>query len=124
MDPRLKPRILIVEDDAGMRSSLEFLLESCGHSVAAYATLEEFLGRTGQFTVDCAILDVHLPGITGLELYRLAQQRWKAFPAIFITGHLDEAIKSEAESLNAIAVLEKPFSDEMLLDAVGRAIAS
>ena len=114
--------IVVVEDDPGMRSSLEFLLESHGFRVAAFAAPEDMLKKIGALDTGCAIFDVHLPGKDGLELYEGMRARGDVLPAIFITGQIDDQIRANARRLKAIALLEKPFSDAALLDAVGRAL--
>lgn len=116
--------IVVVEDDPGMRSSLEFLLESHGFEVAAFAEPDDLLKQIGALDTGCAIFDVHLPGRDGLDLYEALKARGAAPPAIFITGHIDDQIRANARRLKAVALLEKPFSDEALLDAVGRAFAA
>jgi FixJ family two-component response regulator len=115
--------IVVVEDDPGMRSSLEFLLESHGFDVAAFASPEDMLKGLDSLDSGCAIFDVHLPGKDGIELYEGMRARGDTLPAIFITGQIDDQIRANARRLKAIALLEKPFSDEALLDAVGRALA-
>lgn len=116
--------IVVVEDDPGMRSSLEFLLESHGFRVAAFAAPDDMLARIKALDTGCAIFDVHLQGRDGIEIYEEMKARGEALPAIFITGHIDGQIRANARRLKAIALLEKPFSDEALLDAVGRALAA
>lgn len=114
--------IVVVEDDAGMRGSLEFLLESRGFEVAAFATPADMLAQFAKLDCGCAILDIHLPGPDGIAVYeRLAAQGCNP-PAIFITGQVDERIRAESKRVKAVALLEKPFSDEALLDAVDRAL--
>lgn len=103
-----------------MRSSLEFLLNAWGYSVISYATPEEFLPHIDGLAADCVILDVHLPGMTGLDLYKLVQQYRTGLPVIFISGHVDEATRTEVQSLTAIAILEKPFADHVLRVALER----
>ncbi len=116
--------IVVVEDDPGMRSSLEFLLESHGFTVMAFASPDELLGRQGTLDTGCAIFDVHLPGKDGIELYERLKAIGAAPPAIFITGQIDDQIRANARRLAAVALLEKPFSDQALLHAVGRAMAA
>ncbi len=116
--------IVVVEDDPGMRSSLEFLLESHGFAVAAFATPDEMLEQIGALETGCAIFDVHLPGKDGIELYEGLRARGEAMPAIFITGQIDDQIRANARRLKAVALLEKPFSDEALLAALGRALTA
>jgi two-component system, LuxR family, response regulator FixJ len=116
--------IVVVEDDPGMRSSLEFLLESHGFAVAAFAAPDEMVGRIGGLNTGCAILDIHLPGSDGTAVYEGLKTRGYRLPAIFITGQIDDQIRAEARRLKAIALLEKPFSDEALLSAVGRALGT
>jgi two-component system response regulator FixJ len=116
--------IVIVEDDDGMRSSLEFLLESHGFKVAAFASPDEMVSRLDALDTGCAIFDVHLPGPDGISIYRGLKERGHKVPAIFITGQVDDQIRADSKRLNAVALLEKPFSDEALLDAVGRALSA
>jgi two-component system response regulator FixJ len=116
--------IVVVEDDPGMRSSLEFLLESHGFDVAAFASPDDMLARVGSLNTGCAIFDVHLPGTDGLSVYQGLRSGGSKLPAIFITGQIDDHIRADARRLKAVALLEKPFSDEALLDAVGRALAA
>lgn len=115
--------IVVVEDDPGMRGSLEFLLESHGFTVAAFATPDEMLARLNGIKTGCAIFDVHLPGPDGITVYESLEATGRKLPAIFITGRADDQIRADAKRLKAIALLEKPFSDEALLDAVGRAFS-
>jgi two-component system response regulator FixJ len=116
--------IVVVEDDPGMRSSLEFLLESHGFAVVAFAAPDEMLKQIGAIDTGCAIFDVHLPGQDGIELYGGMKACGQVLPAIFITGQIDDQIRAHARRLKAVALLEKPFSDAALLEAVGRALAS
>jgi FixJ family two-component response regulator len=124
----LKPNghkvIVIVEDDAGMRSSLEFLLESHGFGVVAFASPDAMLARIGGLDTGCAIFDVHLPGTDGIQTYQGLKACGSKLPVIFITGQIDDQIRADTRRLKAVALLEKPFSDEALLSAVGRAFAA
>lgn len=120
---QLKQRtIVVVEDDSGMRSSLEFLLEAHGFEVAAFATSEEMLSRLATIDAGCTILDIHLPGPDGIAVYERLAAQGRNHPAIFITGQIDDRIRADTKRLGAVALLEKPFSDEALLAAVDRAL--
>jgi two-component system response regulator FixJ len=115
--------IVVLEDDSGMRGSLEFLLESQGFVVAGFASSDEMLARLDGLDIACAIFDVHLPGPDGIASYEGLKRRGLAPPVIFITGQADDQIRGDARRLRAVALLEKPFSDEALLDAVGRIVS-
>jgi two-component system response regulator FixJ len=114
--------VVVVEDDEGMRGSLEFLLESHGFGVAAFARSEDMIAKLPQLDTGCAILDIHLPGKDGLAVYENTALRRQRVPAIFITGQIDDRIRAESKRLNAVALLEKPFSDDLLIQAVQRAL--
>lgn len=118
--------IVVVEDDAGMRASLQFLLESCGcscgYAVAAFATPEELFAGLDGLRIRCAIMDIHLPGPDGFAVYKALSARVPSLPAIFVTGQIDDRIRAEAKAVKAVALLEKPFSDDALLQAVSRAL--
>jgi two-component system response regulator FixJ len=107
-----------------MRGSLEFLLESHGFAVVAFASAEAMVKGLNGLETGCAIFDVHLPGPDGISFYKSLKAQGRKLPAIFITGRADDRIRADAKRLNAVALLEKPFSDEALLDAVGRAFSA
>jgi len=119
---RKQQTIVIVEDDAGMRDSLGFLLETHGFDVAAFASPEEFLAGFDGLDAGCVIFDIHLPGTDGLALYERLRMQGRGVPPIFITGRIDDQIRADASDLGAIALLEKPFSDDALLAAVAIAL--
>lgn len=112
-----------MDDDESVRESLLGLVESDGYDVSAFSSAEQFLRLTelGQFA--CLILDVRLPGISGLDLYSRLRTYQKRVPAVFITAHLDGAVQSRALALGADAFLYKPFKPEVLLGAVRTAVA-
>jgi FixJ family two-component response regulator len=123
LDARRGQPILIVEDDGGMRASLQFLLESYGFEVAAFASADEMFAGFKRLQPICAVLDIHLPGTEGIALYEALVGRFPALRAVFITGRIDDQIRADARRVQAVAVLEKPFSDEALMDSVERAMA-
>jgi FixJ family two-component response regulator len=117
------PIISIVDDDISVRKSLHRLIRSAGLEVLAFASAEEFLKSARPRKADCLILDVQLPGMSGIELlHHLKTNKYKV-PVIFITAHeSDEHARSEAASDWTVAYLIKPFSGEELLDAVNAAL--
>jgi FixJ family two-component response regulator len=117
------PMISIVDDDISIRKSLDRLIRSAGLKVLVFASAEEFLNSAQARKADCLILDIQLPGLSGLELlHYLKTQKYKV-PIIFITAHgSDEQARSEAASDWTVAYLIKPFSGEELLDAVNVAL--
>ena len=117
------PIISIVDDDISIRKSLDRLIRSAGLKVLVFASAEEFLNSAQPRKADCLILDIELPGMSGIELlHYLKTQKYKV-PIIFITAHgSDEQARSEAASDWTVAYLIKPFSGEELLDAVNTAL--
>jgi len=117
------PLISVVDDDIWVRDSLDSLIRSVGMEVNVFASAEEFLNSAYPRKSDCLILDVRLPGMSGIELHRhLSAGRCKK-PAIFITAHgSDEGARSEAASDWTVAYLIKPFSEDELLGAVNAAL--
>jgi FixJ family two-component response regulator len=117
------PIISIVDDDISIRKSLDRLIRSAGLKVLVFASAEEFLNSAQPLKADCLILDIQLPGMSGIELlHYLKTQKYKV-PIIFITAHgSDEQARSEAASDWTVAYLIKPFSGEELLDAVNAAL--
>jgi FixJ family two-component response regulator len=117
------PLISVVDDDIWVRESLDSLIRSVGMEVRAFASAEEFLGSAHPRKADCLILDVRLPGMSGIELHHHLLAGRCDTPVIFITAHAsDEGARSEAESDWTVAYLSKPFSEDELLDAVNAAL--
>jgi len=111
--------VAVVDDDVAVRESLESLIRSVGMAVTVFASAEEFLQSAHPSKLDCLILDVRMPGMTGIELHRYLLASNCKVPAVFITAHAsDDRARSEASSDWTVAYLAKPFSDDQLLDAV------
>jgi len=115
--------VYVVDDDDAMRESLTWLIESVGLNVETYASADEFLesyypGRPG-----CVLLDVRMPGMSGLELQGHLQKQQVTVPVIMITGHGDVPMAVRAMKSGAIDFIEKPFNDEQLLESIRNALA-
>ena len=122
MSLRDKSVIAVVDDDRSVREGLENLISSVGFEVRLFASAEDFLDSNTRLQTDCAILDVRLPGISGLELQkRLAAER-QNIPIIIITAQGDDQTQDEAVVAGAIAFLKKPFKEEVLLTALESAL--
>lgn len=115
--------VFIIDDDASLRASLQDLLESVGLRVAACASAQEFLRSPRPEVPSCLVLDVRLPGLSGLELQQRLAPGDTAIPIIFITGHGDIPMSVQAMKAGAVDFLSKPFRDQELLDAVHQALA-
>jgi len=113
-----QPGVFVVDDDAAIRDSLVFLLASLGHPVQAYASAETFLAAGHADRPGCLVLDVRMPGMSGLELQQALNQAYAALSVVFISGHGDIPMVVRAMRGGAITFLEKPFNDQMLLDHV------
>jgi two-component system response regulator FixJ len=115
-------RIFVVDDDEAVRDSLELLLHSAGYTrVHAFASAREFLDRVQPQPGDCLLLDVRMPDMDGLELQEALNSRGMKLPVIVMTGHGDVPIAVRAMKAGAADFIEKPFSDELLLECVHRA---
>lgn len=115
--------IVVVDDDISVRESLESLIRSVGMQVRVFASAEEFLSTAHRRKEDCLILDVRLPGMSGVELYHHLLDRDGQVPVIFITAHAsDDLARSEARSEWTVAYLIKPFGEDELLDALDAAL--
>jgi len=115
--------VAVVDDDISVRESLESLIRSVRIEVRVFVSAEEFLNSAHPEEADCLVLDVHLPGMTGIELHRHLLALNRNIPALFITAHSsDDRARSAARSEWTVAYLTKPFSEEELLDAVQAAL--
>ena len=117
------PLAAVVDDDISVRESLEGLIRSAGLEVKVFASAEEFLNSVHPRKADCLILDVRLPGMSGIELHRQLMARSFKVPAIFITAHgYDDRTRSQTHSDWTVTCLTKPFSEDELFDAVQLAL--
>jgi len=114
--------VFIVDDDASMRESLKNLIRSVGLRVELFASAQEFLQSKRPDVPCCLVLDVRLPGLSGLDLQRRMTEAGMEIPIIFITGHGDIPMSVRAMKAGAVEFLTKPFRDQDLLDAIQQAL--
>jgi len=110
-----EPRVYIVDDDEAMRDSLKWLLESRGLKVELYPSAEAFLHAFSNDLCGCLVLDVRMPGMSGLDLYEQLQAQASTLPVIFVTGHGDVPMAVSALKKGAADFIEKPFNDQDIL---------
>lgn len=122
MPPEPEAIVFVVDDDRAMRDSLRWLLESIGLTVRTYATAAEFLREHQPSQPGCLVLDVRMPGMSGLDLQAELVQRGTELPTIVVTGHAEVAMAVRAVKAGALDFIEKPFSDQLLLDRVRQAL--
>ena len=116
------PVVFVVDDDVSVRESLELLIQSAGWCPETFSSAQEFLARPKTLTPSCLVLDVGLPGLNGLDLQKRIAADRSDMPIIFITGRGDVPMTVQAMKAGAIEFLTKPFSDEVLLNAIRDAI--
>lgn len=116
------PVVFIVDDDVSVREALELLLRHEGLDVETFVSAQEFLSRPRAVVPSCLVLDYSLPGLNGLELQKLVAVERHEMPIIFITGHGDVPMTVKAMKAGAVEFLTKPFSDDILLNAVRGAL--
>ena len=119
--PDVTPIVFVVDDDVSVRESLEPLIRTVGWQPETFASAQEFLARPRPTVPCCLVLDVTLPGLSGLELQERLAERTD-MPIIFITGHGDVPMTVHAMKAGAVEFLTKPFSDTVLLDAIRGAV--
>jgi FixJ family two-component response regulator len=114
--------IVVVDDDESVRKALRRLMRSVGFTVATYGSAEEFLAARDT-TADCLILDVRLPGMSGLELQRLLTDTGSNLAVVLITAHEDQAVRRAALGAGAVDFIAKPFDRDRMLGAIAKAMA-
>ena len=119
-----EPVAYIVDDDEAVRDSLGLLLKAAGVGSRAYESAEAFLAEFEPREYGCLVLDIRMPGMGGLELQTVLQQRNVALPIVFITAHGDVPMAVEAVRRGAVDFIQKPFDDEALVEKVTDALAS
>jgi two-component system response regulator FixJ len=115
--------VYVVDDDEAVRDSLKILLESYGMTVEDYASTEEFVRHRVPGRKECMILDLHLPGTSGLDFLASAQAP-PEMPVIAISGRADAAVRGRAKKAGVLAFLEKPLADDLLVALIRRALAA
>lgn len=116
------PTVFIIDDDERMRAATQRLLKSVGIRAQSFATAQEFLGLKRPGGPSCLVLDVRLPGMSGLDVQRKLKEMGVNIPIIFITGHGDIPMTVKAMKSGAVEFLTKPYRDQDLLDAIQQAL--
>jgi two-component system response regulator FixJ len=117
------PTVFIVDDDDGVRSSIRLLLRSVGIAATPMASAQEFLAAFDPEQPGCLVLDIRMPGMSGMEMQQQLNLRGAIIPVIFITGHGDVPMAVEAMKHGAFDFLQKPFRDQDLIDRIQKALA-
>ena len=116
------PLVSVVDDDDAVREALSDVLREFGFVVEAFSSAEGFLAFDGMERVDCLVLDIAMPGMTGLELHRELKRRGQRIPVVFITAHADRTLRPRLLAAGAAECLFKPFTEAALLEAVRAAV--
>lgn len=119
----IEPTVFVVDDDQAMRTSLKWLIESTGMQVRTFESADAFLTTYFPGWAGCLLLDVRMPGMSGLELQQHLGREGLQIPVIIITGHGDVGMAVKAMKAGAVDFIEKPFNDEDLLGAIRKALA-
>ncbi len=117
-----RPLLSVVDDDESVRESLPDLLHELGYTARAFSSPEDFLGSEALDESKCLILDIAMPGMSGIDLQRELKRRGKKIPIIFITASRNETVRSQVLGEGAAECLYKPFSDTALLAAIDSAL--
>ena len=122
MDSAVSPTVFVVDDDPSLRTALRRLIASVGLTCETFGSAAEFLRRIESGATGCVLLDVRMPGPSGLDLQRMLKDAGTDLPIIFVTAHADVPLTVRAMKAGAMEVLTKPFDDQALLDAVFQAL--
>lgn len=115
--------IAVIDDDPSVLQSLLRLLKSAGYDVSAYATADAFLRSPHLKDTSCLVVDIQMPGLSGLDLQDIVAALRAPIPIVFITAHRDDEVRCKALSNGAVGFLEKPFDDHALIALIEKAIA-
>jgi FixJ family two-component response regulator len=117
-----KKVVAVVDDDQSMLSAAETLLDAHGFMTIRFSSAEEFLGDRGATRVDCLLVDIHLNGVSGIELRRQLKVSHPDLPVIFMTALDDEAVRHQALEVGCVTFLHKPFPAHQLIEAIKSAV--
>ena len=120
--PKRRKIVAVVDDDPSMLNAAESLLDAQGFATMVFASAEEFLGRGAATQVDCLLLDIHLGGLSGIELRHRLKDSGSTLPTIFMTALDDEAMVEQAVKAGCVACLRKPFQARQLTEAIKKAV--
>lgn len=115
-------KVYVVDDDEAVRDSLKVLLDSVGLAAQVFSSPQAFLEQFTQKTAGCLVLDIRMPGMSGLELQQRLNELHSILPIIFITGHGDVPMAVDAMQQGAVDFVQKPFRDQELLDRINSAL--
>ena len=116
-------KVLVVDDDASVRKSLRRLIRAAGYDVETLEDAAAYLARAAERPPACLILDIRMPGMSGLDLLRVVAGTARALPIVLISGHGDEEVRAQALDAGAVDVLYKPLDETTLLAAIDQALA-
>jgi FixJ family two-component response regulator len=114
--------IAVIDDDESFRLSLVESLGSLGYGARGFASAEEFITSEADVSCDCVITDIHMPGMSGLELARLLMSRARRLPVVLVTARSDSHIDAHAAATRAICLLRKPFKTDALIECLDKAL--
>src|SRR5579872_7465479 len=117
-----KGKVYVIDDDAAMRESLDFLLDAAGFDVKLFEAAQKFLDALPNLGFGCVVSDVRMPGLDGIELLKRMKSDQSTYPIVIMTGHGDIPLAVEAMKLGAVDFLEKPFEDDRLITMIESAI--
>lgn len=117
-----KVHVAIVDDDDSFSRALSRLLRAAGLEARVYASAEAFLQDAGHPSIDCAVLDIHLGGMSGLQLRRLLTSQGRTIPVIFVTALDEPQIREQAQEVGCSAFLQKPVPGKLLVEAITNAV--
>jgi two-component system, LuxR family, response regulator FixJ len=118
----IKGKVYVIDDDAAMRDSLNFLLDAAGFDVRLFEAAHKFLDALPSLDFGCVVSDVRMPGLDGIELLKRMKSDQSTFPIVIMTGHGDIPLAVDAMKLGAVDFLEKPFEDDRLIGMIEVAI--
>jgi two-component system, LuxR family, response regulator FixJ len=119
----MRGKVLVVDDDASVRKSLHRLVRAAGYDVETLDGAAAYLARAAEPPPACLLLDIRMPGMSGLDLLRVVEGTARALPIVFISGHGDEEVRAQALAAGAVDVLYKPLDETTLLAAIDHALA-
>jgi FixJ family two-component response regulator len=119
--PQRSFTVYVVDDDESIRRALKRLLRSVGHHAVTFESAEAFMDSAPEGGEGCLVLDIRLPGMTGLDLHEKLSASGMKYPVIFMTAHDNPQWRQRAKTAGAVAYLRKPFDEQLLLDAIGLA---